>query len=67
MEWIPNIFESMVKKYFSDNQLPESHLLLIDNALTHLYVLVDDMDTEYDFMNVNFLLPNTTPLLQPMS
>ncbi|XP_044137796.1 tigger transposable element-derived protein 1-like [Bufo gargarizans] len=66
MEWLHEVFAPTVRKYISDNQLPERCLLLMDNAPAHPPALVDDMDAEYDFIKVKFLPPNTTPLLQPM-
>ncbi|XP_040286123.1 tigger transposable element-derived protein 1-like [Bufo bufo] len=66
MEWLHEVFAPTVRKYLSDNQLPERCLLLMDNAPAHPPALVDDMDAEYDFIKVKFLPPNTTPLLQPM-
>ncbi|KAM6435888.1 tigger transposable element-derived protein 1-like [Liasis olivaceus] len=66
MEWLHEVFTPSIKKYLSENQLPERCLLLMDNAPAHPPALVDAMDAEYDFIKVKFLPPNTTPLLQPM-
>ncbi|KAF7235332.1 Tigger transposable element-derived protein 1 [Varanus komodoensis] len=66
MEWLHEVFAPTVKKYLSDNQLPERCLLLMDSAPAHPPALVDEMDAECDFIKVRFLPPSTTPLLQPM-
>ncbi|XP_044302391.1 tigger transposable element-derived protein 1-like [Varanus komodoensis] len=66
MEWLYEVFAPTVKKYLSDNQLPERCLLLMDNVPAHPPALVDDMDTEYDFIKVKFLPSHMTPLLKPM-
>uniref|UniRef100_A0A8C5W8W6 HTH CENPB-type domain-containing protein n=1 Tax=Leptobrachium leishanense TaxID=445787 RepID=A0A8C5W8W6_9ANUR len=57
MEWLHEVFAPTVKKYLSDNQLPERCLLLMGNAPAHPPALVDDMDAEYDFIKVKFLPP----------
>ncbi|XP_026548757.1 tigger transposable element-derived protein 1-like, partial [Notechis scutatus] len=66
LEWLHEAFVPAAREYLSDNHLPERCLLLMDNALAHPPSLIDLMDNEYDFIEVKFLPPNTTPLLQPM-
>ncbi|KAF6384947.1 hypothetical protein mRhiFer1_008808 [Rhinolophus ferrumequinum] len=41
-------------------------LLVMDNAPAHPPGLEDELMDEFSFINVKFLLPNTTPLIQPM-
>nr|XP_020633897.1 tigger transposable element-derived protein 1-like isoform X5 [Pogona vitticeps] len=67
MEWFYEVFAPTVKRYLSDNQLPERCLLLMDNAPAHPPSLMDGLDNEYHFIRVRFLPPNTTPFLQPMN
>nr|XP_020670660.1 tigger transposable element-derived protein 1-like [Pogona vitticeps]XP_020670661.1 tigger transposable element-derived protein 1-like [Pogona vitticeps]XP_020670663.1 tigger transposable element-derived protein 1-like [Pogona vitticeps] len=64
LEWLYEVFAPTVKKYLSDNQLPERCLLLMDNTPAHPPSLVEDIDE--DFIRVKFLPPKITPLLQPM-
>lgn len=39
-----------VKKYLSDNKLPERGLVVTDSAPAHPPAVADDMDAEYDFI-----------------
>jgi len=55
-----------VKKYLQENNLPLKCLLVMDNAPAHLPGLADELMEELDFITVQFLPPNTTPLIQPM-
>lgn len=66
LEWLHETFTPAARKYLSDNHLLERCLLLMDNAPTHPPGLVDHMDNEYDFIEITFLSPNTTPILQSM-
>ena len=66
VEWLTEVFAPAVKRYLEENNLPLKCLLVMDNAPAHPPGLEDDLDITYDFINVKFLPPNTTPLLQPM-
>ncbi|BFZ19492.1 hypothetical protein BsWGS_22531 [Bradybaena similaris] len=66
MEWLTEVFAPSVKKYLEENKLPLRCLLLTDNAPAHPLGLEEDLGMEHDYINVKFLPPNTTPLLQPM-
>lgn len=66
IEWINEVFGPAVKKYLAENNLPLKVLLVMDNAPAHPPGLEDDLLEEFKFIKVNFLPPNTTPLLQPM-
>jgi hypothetical protein len=66
VEWINEVFGPAVKKYLAENNLPLKVLLVMDNAPAHPPGLEDDLLEEFKFIKVNFLPPNTTPLLQPM-
>ncbi|BFZ21274.1 hypothetical protein BsWGS_24313 [Bradybaena similaris] len=66
MEWLTEVFAQSVKKYLEENNPPLLCLLLMDNAPAHPPGLEEDLGMEYDFIKVEFLPPNTTPLLQPM-
>jgi hypothetical protein len=46
--------------------LPLKALLVLDNAPAHPPGLEEDLTGEYSFIQVRFLPPNTTPLIQPM-
>ncbi|PNF35334.1 hypothetical protein B7P43_G02588 [Cryptotermes secundus] len=63
-DWINDVF-GPVKKYFLEMNLPLHVLLVMDNAPAHPPDLQDDLE-EFKFIKIQFLPPNTTPLLQPM-
>lgn len=54
-EGVHNVFVATIKKYLSDNPLPEVCLLLMDTSLAHPPASVDDMDVECDFREAKFL------------
>ncbi|UYV84264.1 hypothetical protein LAZ67_X001696 [Cordylochernes scorpioides] len=66
VEWINEAFGPAVKKYLSEKKLPLRALLVMDNAPAHPPSLKDHLLDEFKFIEVRFLPPNTTPLLQPM-
>lgn len=53
MQWLNEVFTMPVKKYPSDNQLPES-CFLMDNVSAHRPALVYDMNAQYEFIKVKF-------------
>ena len=55
-----------VKKYLQEKGLPLKCLLLLDISLTHPPGLEEDLVKEFDFIQVKFLQPNMTPILQPI-
>ncbi|CAH2253845.1 tigger transposable element-derived 1-like [Pelobates cultripes] len=54
------------KQYLVDNNLPLKAMLLMDNAPAHPPGHEEELLEDFNFIKVMFLLPNTTPLLQPM-
>ncbi|UYV83402.1 hypothetical protein LAZ67_23000901 [Cordylochernes scorpioides] len=66
VEWMNEAFGPAVKKYLSKKKLPLRALLVMDNAPAHPPSLKDHLLDEFKFIEVRFLPPNTTPLLQPM-
>ncbi|PNF20376.1 hypothetical protein B7P43_G10240 [Cryptotermes secundus] len=65
-DWINEVFGPSVKKYLLEMNLPLHVLLVMDNAPAHPPDLQDDLLEEFKFIKIQFLPPNTTPLLQPM-
>lgn len=65
-EWVNKVFGPSVIKYLIDMDLPLRALLVMDNAPSHPPGLQDDLIEEFKFIQIHFLPPNTTPLLQPM-
>jgi len=65
-EWMLEVFAPSVKKYLQEKGLPLKCLLLLDNAPAHPPDLEADLVKEFDFIQVKFLPPNTTPILQPI-
>ncbi|XP_068204631.1 tigger transposable element-derived protein 1-like [Palaemon carinicauda] len=59
-EWFIHCFVPEVKLYLAEKGLPFKVLLLMDCARDHA------TDLQYDGMQVKFLPPNTTALIQPM-
>ncbi|XP_019512623.1 PREDICTED: tigger transposable element-derived protein 1-like [Hipposideros armiger] len=66
VEWINEVFGPAVKKYLLEKNLPLKALLVMDNAPAHPPGFEDDLLEEFEFIQVKFLPPNTTPILQPM-
>ncbi|GBO43886.1 Tigger transposable element-derived protein 1 [Araneus ventricosus] len=66
VQWVNLVFGPSVKKYLQENNLPMQALLVLDNAPAHPPNLEDGILEEFKFINVLYLLPNTTPILQPM-
>ncbi|XP_064103313.1 tigger transposable element-derived protein 1-like [Macrobrachium nipponense] len=60
LDWFVNCFIPQVKLYLAENGLPFKVLLLMDCAGGHA------MDLHYKGVQVEFLPPNTTSLIQPM-
>ncbi|XP_064090765.1 tigger transposable element-derived protein 1-like [Macrobrachium nipponense] len=60
LDWFVNCFIPLVKLYLAKNGLPFKVLLLMDCAGGHA------TDLHYDGVQVEFLSPNTTSLIQPM-
>ncbi|XP_070618401.1 tigger transposable element-derived protein 1-like [Erythrolamprus reginae] len=59
-DWFHQCFVPQVKVYLLEKGLPFKVLLLMDNAGGHA------TDLQYDGVQIEFLLPNTTWLIQPM-
>ncbi|GFX71854.1 HTH CENPB-type domain-containing protein [Trichonephila clavipes] len=57
---------SGIKDYLDINDLPLKALLLLDNAPGHSKDLKDNLLTDFPWLKVQFLFPNTTSLIQPM-
>ena len=66
VEWIHKVFAPSVKKYLQDKKLPLKCLLVLDNAPTHFTGLKNDLVDKFNFIQVKYLPPSTTPLIQPM-
>ncbi|GBM22811.1 Tigger transposable element-derived protein 1 [Araneus ventricosus] len=66
VQWVNLFFGPSVKKYLQENNLPMQALLVLDNAPAHPPNLEVDILEEFKFIKVLYLLPNTTPILQPM-
>ncbi|XP_068245377.1 tigger transposable element-derived protein 1-like [Palaemon carinicauda] len=66
IEWINVCFSPGVKNYLEENDLPLKCLLVLDNAPAHPLGLENIIHPHFSFIKVLYLLPNTTPLLQPM-
>ncbi|KAM9364931.1 tigger transposable element-derived protein 1-like [Pholidichthys leucotaenia] len=60
LDWFVNCFIPQVKLYLAEKGLPFKVLLLMDCAGGHA------TDLHYDGVQVEFLPPNTTSLIQPM-
>lgn len=61
-EWFTKCFSPAVKKYYQSKNLKNRTLLILDNAPGH----PPNLDELTDDVQVVFLPPNTTSLLQPM-
>ncbi|XP_070606465.1 tigger transposable element-derived protein 1-like [Erythrolamprus reginae] len=66
VQWVNLVFGPTVKKFLQGNDLPLKALLVLDNATSHPPNFVDDILEEFKFIDVLFLPPSITPLLQPM-
>ncbi|XP_060135422.1 tigger transposable element-derived protein 1-like [Zootoca vivipara] len=66
VDWVNLAFGPAVKQYLLDNDLPLKAVLLMDNAPVHPPGLEEDLSKDFCFIKIMSLLPNTTPLLQPM-
>ena len=65
-EWINKAFGPAVKRYLQERNLPLKCLLVMDNAPAHPPCLEEDLLVEFKFIKIQFLPPNTMPLIQPM-
>ncbi|XP_050686674.1 tigger transposable element-derived protein 1-like [Eriocheir sinensis] len=65
MEWFV-VSAPAVKTYLIEKNLPLKALLLMDNAPAHPPGVEEELGKGYKFIEVMFLPPNTTPLIQPM-
>ena len=63
-EWMDEGFARSVKIYLQDKGLPLKCLMLLDNAPAHPPGLEEDLVKECDFIQVKFIPPNTTLILQ---
>lgn len=62
LEWFNEKFSNEVESYCRENNIPFNILLIIDNAPSHPYSIVNS----HPNIKVVFLPPNTTALIQPM-
>ena len=65
-EWLFEVCAPSIKDYPDTNDLPLKALLLLDNAPGHPKGLEDNLLTDFPWLTVQFLPPNTTSLIQPM-
>ncbi|XP_071033057.1 tigger transposable element-derived protein 1-like [Parasteatoda tepidariorum] len=65
-EWLFKVCAPSIKDYLDTNDLPLKALLLLDNAPGHPKDLEDNLLTDFPWLTVQFLPPNTTSLIQPM-
>ena len=65
IEWINEVFSPAVKKYLLEKNLPPKAMLLMASA--HSAGFEDNLLEEFEFIKVNFLPPNTTPIQQVIS
>ena len=66
VEWMHGVFATSVKKYLQDKNLPLKCLLVLDNAPTYSSGLENDLVDKFNFIQVKYLPPNTTPLIGEM-
>ena len=55
-----------IRDYLQNNELPLKALFLLDNAPGHPKDLENNLLEDFPWQTVQFLLPNTTLLIQPM-
>lgn len=60
------VFGFDIKKYLEENNIPLQALLVLDNASAHLPNLENDILEAFEFINLLYLPPNNTPILQTM-
>nr|XP_053640973.1 tigger transposable element-derived protein 1-like [Cherax quadricarinatus] len=65
-DWLHHAFAPNVKDYLTEKKLELKCLLVLDNAPGHPTDVAERLYGDMKFIKVKFLLPNTTPLLQPM-
>lgn len=65
-QWMKEVFCPSVRDYLKEKNLPMKALLVMDNAPAHPPDVMEDLPLSFRFVQVHFLPPNTTPLLQPM-
>ncbi|XP_065673493.1 tigger transposable element-derived protein 1-like [Hydra vulgaris] len=63
-DWLNEVFAPEVKAFFSENNIEEKALLLLDNAPGH--PPGDSLLPGNSWIRIEFLPPNTTSILQPM-
>ncbi|GFX35357.1 tigger transposable element-derived protein 1-like protein [Trichonephila clavipes] len=65
-EWLFKVYAPSIKDYLDTNDLPLKALLLLDNAPGQPKDRKDNLLTDFPWLTVHFLPPNTTSLIQPM-
>ncbi|GFY67628.1 zinc finger MYM-type protein 1 isoform X2 [Trichonephila inaurata madagascariensis] len=65
-EWLFKICAPSIKDYLDTNDLPLKALLLLSNVPGHPKDLKDNLLTDFPWLTVQFLPPNTTSLIQRM-
>ncbi|GFX41814.1 tigger transposable element-derived protein 1 [Trichonephila clavipes] len=65
-EWLFKVCAPSIKDYLDTNDLPLKALLLLDDAPGHPKDLKDNLLTDFPWLTVQFLPPNTTSLIQPI-
>jgi hypothetical protein len=65
-EWLFEVCPPTIKDYLENHDLSLKALLLLDNAPGHPKDLDDNLLTDFPWLTVQFLPPNTTSLIQPM-
>ncbi|XP_066940945.1 tigger transposable element-derived protein 1-like [Macrobrachium rosenbergii] len=64
VQYVNVVVGPTIKNYLTTNNLPLKALLILDKATAHPPTLTDDIE-EFKYIEVLFLPPNTTPILQP--
>ncbi|GFW90562.1 uncharacterized protein TNCV_566001 [Trichonephila clavipes] len=65
-EWLFKVCAPSIKDCLDTNDLPLKALLLLDNAPGHPKDLNGNLLTNFPWLTVQFLPPNTTLMIQPM-